>query len=110
MPANLSDFNQSHMSQPPLVEHPKIKFHTNKIKDSRIVTSEEMDRQTDMVKLMAKFLQHMSARHKEVGVKNSYPNSSLFSGSDLQSGIWFLLCRPNEIQLMTVTIQFSIKR
>jgi len=34
------------MSQQHVVEHPKIKFHTNSIKDSRIVTSEEMDRQT----------------------------------------------------------------
>jgi len=40
---------------------------------------------------MGKFLQHLSATQKEVGVKNSYPNSSLFSGSDLQSGLWFLL-------------------
>jgi hypothetical protein len=44
-----------------------------------------------MVKLMGKFLQHLSAPHKEVGVKHSYQNSSLFSGSDLQSGFWRLL-------------------
>jgi hypothetical protein len=42
----LSDFNQSNVSQPPVIEHPKIKFHTNAIKDSRIVTSEETDGQT----------------------------------------------------------------
>lgn len=42
-----------------------------------------------MVKLMGKILQHLSAPHKEVGVENSYPNSSLFSGSDLQS-VFFL--------------------
>jgi len=42
----LSDFNQDNMSQPPVVEHPRIKFHTNATKDSRIVTSEWMDGQT----------------------------------------------------------------
>lgn len=52
-----------------MVEHPKIKFHMNATHDSRIFTSEEMDRQTDMVKVMGKILQHTSATHKEVGFK-----------------------------------------
>jgi hypothetical protein len=41
---------------------------------------------------MGKFLQHLSEPHKEVGVKHSYSNSPLFSGSDLQTGFWRLLC------------------
>ena len=45
-----------------------------------------------MVKLMGKILQHLSAPHKEVGVENSYPNSSLFSGSDLQSVFFVCFC------------------
>jgi len=60
-----------------------------------------------MVKLMGKFLQHMSAKHKEVCVKNSYPNSPLFCLSDLQFFFFALLTKRNSIN--DLTIQFSIK-
>jgi hypothetical protein len=43
-PTFSSDFKQSHISQQTVIEHPKIKFHTNATYDSGIVTSEEMDR------------------------------------------------------------------